>query len=117
MSNRRKIQPPTRQVEVAVMPGACLNVPEQIEAMKRQTHDGLIDMLGPARCSGVWWKPFYGRAACREALDLLYPAEPDRAATVAAGLDQFRAYFDEHGDQCVLIIASCKAYVWPRLRG
>lgn len=108
MSNRRKIRAQA-QAEVAIMPGACLDDERSIAAMKQRTHDGLIKRLGPLRLSGIWWLPFRGRDECREALQSLYPPEPADDPVARAGLDQYYAFFDEHADRCVLIVACCDA--------
>lgn len=92
--------------DVAVMPGVCLNDEAAIGEMMRLTHDALIEMTG-ARCRGpIRWHHCYGADGLR-ALLALY-ADDDRPL-VAAGLDQFRAFFDEHGADAVLIVASCPA--------
>lgn len=89
--------------EVAIMPAACLRV--DLESMQQQTHDALITMVGSNRISGVQWRTVRG-AKGLAALEALY-ADDDRSF-IDSGLDQFRAFFAEHGEEAVLIVASCE---------
>jgi hypothetical protein len=93
--------------EVLIMPGACLNNPDAITAMHKQTHDGIVELTPNVRWRGpVRWEHWHGRTASASALHTFY-ADDDRPVT-PFGLDQFDAFFDEHPDSCVLIIASAE---------
>jgi hypothetical protein len=90
-------------LDVAVMPGACLDTAEAREDMRRLTHDGVIVASGAARRSGVRWAEATGQRG-RELLDALYADLPAHDAK-QAHLDLFRSFLSEHGDQAVLIVA------------
>jgi hypothetical protein len=113
MSNRRKVRAarpfpltrPGEEIEVAFIPGATINTAEAIAAMQKQTHDGLIEMLGRRRRSGVSWRHVHGRAEGERFLDDMYGDRPD----LAWGTDQYRAFLAEHGDEAVLVVAKCEA--------
>jgi hypothetical protein len=105
MSNRRRLTAEPGKLEVAFMPGACLDDSGEVSEMLRRTHDGLIRMVGNTRRSGVTWVHYHGGEDCRRRLDSLYA--DNTVPHVVAGLDQFRAFFEQAGDRAVLIIASC----------
>lgn len=88
---------------ISIMPGACR--PHEIEQMRRQTHDGVIEIAGDKRRSGVTWHETRGAQACRRTLIALYAddARPDTEVYLA----QFLEYFEEAGDDAVLIVATC----------
>lgn len=92
--------------DVAVLPAACLDDPVEIDRAMRLTHDGLLELTGPHRRGPVTWRHVHGAAAPRlfEALFGDWDA-PDQAAAS----DQFRAFFAEHGERAVLVVASCPA--------
>lgn len=86
----------------ALMPAACLDEPEAISNAMDLSHDGVIATAGAARRSGVTWRQFKGEDATRT-FEQLFGDDPQTAA-----LDQFRAFFAEHRDRAVLIVASCE---------
>lgn len=94
---------PGEEIETALMPGATIDTDEAVKAMQKQTHDGLIRMLGPRRRSGIRWHHVHGAADANRFLTDLYGDRPDD------GVDQYRAFLDEYGDQAVLVIAACEA--------
>lgn len=92
--------------EVAIMPGACCNTPEQVATMRQQTHDGLLDVVRGRRHGPVQWREWHGREACTTTLRALYADDP--RPVKAFGLDQFEAFFTEYPADCVLVVASVK---------
>lgn len=84
---------------------------------RKVTHDELIALLGDRRRSGVKWYVEYGVDA-RVKLEALY-AEPDDGVQrtlssvtqtqLQQGLDQYRAFLKEHGDDGCLIVAFAEA--------
>lgn len=95
-------------------PGLVLDRADQIEEMKRRTHDSLIARLGPRRRSGISWYVFRGEQAEGFFADwaALPPEDLEAGVTTvefAAAVDQYRAFLREHRDRSVLIIATCKA--------
>lgn len=113
MSNRRKVRParpfplarPGEDIEIAFMPGATIHTEEAIAAMRKQTHDGLIEMLGQRRRSGVRWRHIHVRAESERFLDDMYGDRTD----LAWGTDQYRAFLSQYGDESVLVVAECDA--------
>lgn len=94
---------PGEELEIAFMPGATIDTDEAVQAMQKKTHDGLIQMLGHRRRSGVRWQHVHGAAAGHKFLDEAYGDLEDE------GLDQYRAFLDEYGDQAVIVVAECRA--------
>lgn len=92
---------------IEIMPGACVDDEREIAAMRKQTHDGLIDTLGARRRSRVKWMEWRGAGAAREALHQMYV--DDQRGFVPAALKQFDDFFTANGDRAVLIIAMCEA--------
>lgn len=108
MGNTKKPPRPRRtrpDVEIAFIPGATINTDEAVAAMQQKTHDGLIEMLGPRRRSGIRWRHVHGRAEAERFLSDMYGDRPD----LTWGIDQYRAFLAEHGDEAVLIVAECEA--------
>lgn len=107
---------PGEQITLAFTPGACVNTPDAIAAMQKQTHDGLIRMLGRRRRSGISWRHYTGRQAkkfLREAYAQPDPLDSTTSEELADGITQYIAFLDHYGDQAVLIVAFCEA-VRPR---
>lgn len=96
--------------EYLMMPGATLCNDASLEEMKQQTHDGVIELAGERRISGVQWTIWRGRRDCHKMLGDLYGgiAELPR---YTAGLDQFRAFFDAHPLDCALVVAFVEARI------
>jgi hypothetical protein len=93
--------------EIAALPAACVNEEDAVTATMHQTHHALMAMTGAARRSRVWWWRYHGRAECRQALDELYPRDPDRPPDTAEALEQLRSYVDQLPDR-VLVVAACE---------
>ena len=92
------------------MPGACIDDPDEIAAMRRQTHDALIDLTRSAKRRGpIAWREVRGGGLCTTTLRALY-ADDDRPVT-RDGLDLFEAFFREFPDDCVLIVATADVVV------
>jgi hypothetical protein len=91
---------------MAITPGACVDEPDQVAAMLQQTHDGLIEMTGALRRSGVSWKRARGYIACMNLLAELYP--PPVSDDVDSQLQKFRDFFEGNPFRCMLIVAFCE---------
>lgn len=101
---------PGEQIEIAFLPGLCLATAEAMLEMRQQTHDGLLDMVGPRRRSGVRWLHAHGRAECARLLRQMYGDSAEHWATVET---EFLPFLAEHGDAAVMVVAECDAAV-PR---
>lgn len=101
---------PGENIEVAFLPGCTIHESGAIEDMQRQTHDGVLRMVGNRRRSGIRWQHVHGRAECERVLRELYDDEPALLAEIEGAYFPFLA---EHGDNAVMIVAMCDAVV-PR---
>lgn len=104
------------EADVAFVPLVTVRGGE--EEGKRITHDEVIRQTGARRRSGVRWYLTYGQTEARAKLDSLYESygkdglnEPHALTemTLQAGLDQYRAFIAEHGENVVLIVAAVDA--------
>lgn len=101
---------PGERIETAFIPGLTVNHPAAIAGMRQTTHDGLIEMLGARRRSGIRWRQVDGRPECERILRLMYADDADHWAAVEAN---FLPFLAEHGDTAVMVVAECAAAV-PR---
>jgi hypothetical protein len=99
---------PGERIEVAFIPGLVLDVPGEVDSMKQRTHDGLLDMLGTRRRSGIRWAVIHGRA---ESERWLRSAYGESAEDWALAEQHFIPFLAEYGDRSVLIVAHCDAAV------
>lgn len=103
--NRRRLWRRRESTEIAFMPGITVDKGDAVTRLEQLTHDGLIEMLGPRRRSGIRWRHVHGCVAIERWLIRAYSDRPDLIGHV----DQYVAFAVEHGDAAVLVVADCDA--------